>query len=165
MRRARLVLTVVAALAAGCAGDAVPTSAGPTVPVEVPTTYVVIDTGPFAGSIEGGGSISFEVREVGDAPRPTLADGQVVVYDYELTDLVATVDLAAAGCEGGGPVTVRPGGSFSIGAGGEVGILGGGLRLEGTVHRSAAGLLWLDLPVDGEPCAAGPLSWSADPAP
>lgn len=164
-RFARWPVPVLMVLTAACGGEAAPAAPDPTSPVEVPATYVVIDPVPFSGDVEGGGSISFEVQETDTSTGETLAGGQVVVHVYEMMDLVVAVDVGDAGCEGGGPVTIALPGPHAIGAGGEVGVLGDGLRLEGTVHRTASGLLWLDLLVDGVSCAAGPLSWSADPTP
>jgi hypothetical protein len=150
---AALVLCVTAC------GDGTSPAATTTTAVEVPTTYVVIDTGRFEGSVDAGGTIVFEVRETAASTGETLAGGQVVVYDYEMVGLEITLDLAEAGCDGGDDqITVSRPGPFPIGTGGEVAAAGDGLRLEGTVHRTATGTIRLDL---GDTCNVGPLAWTA----
>ena len=155
-------LTVLVAACGDGASPATTTMATTTTAVEVPTTYVVIDTGRFEGSVDAGGMIAFEVRETVASTQETLAGGQVVVYDYEMVGLEITLDLAEAGCDGGDDQTTvsRPG-PFPIGTGGEVAAAGDGLRLEGTVHRTASGTIRLDL---GGTCNVGPLAWTAEPA-
>jgi hypothetical protein len=170
-RRPASAAVAVGLLLAACSGAATEVTTSPastttsaSLPVDVPTTYVVIDPVAYAGPIEGGGRISFGIRETEDSTRETLADGQVVVYDYEMTDLAVTAD-APGECAGiDGPTTFEDPGPFPIDAGGRIEAAAGPLLLEGIIDRSGAGFLRFDLVVDGEACVIGPLSWMANPA-
>ena len=160
-----LIPVLTGLLIAACSGDGVASTQSPATepPIEIPTTYVIIDTVIHAGPVDGGGRISFEVRETQDSTRETLAGGQVVVYDYEMVDLEVTMDLADECAGADDPATVGLPGPFPVDADGRVEILDDELRLEGVLHRTASGLVRIDLVIDGERCVIGPRSWAANP--
>jgi hypothetical protein len=163
--RTLAVVALAVGLLAGCGGAR---GDSPPEPTDAPpTTYVIIRTGGWSGSLAAddgfSGTISFTVRETEDSTHETLAGGQVVVYDYVIEDLEVVLDVEGFPCPSGavtGEVRASIRGAIPIDAGAHFSGETAEMTIEGSAFGGASGTVTVVL--DGDVCAYGPVAWSAE---